>query len=137
MCQRVLEEKDGVLSFIRVVDRFTVTARGKEVPAEIPPGQLILTAAMGWWGGLGKHTSQIRIVAPGGKVWQSPIFTVFLDSLERGQNIIANMTLEVKQEGLYWAEFLLNNKVKSRMPFRIIYERLEESPNSSSEEKHT
>jgi hypothetical protein len=51
LCERVLEEKDGVLSFVRVVDRFTVGVKGAKVPAEMPPGEINLTAVMGWWGG--------------------------------------------------------------------------------------
>jgi hypothetical protein len=133
LCEHVLQEKDGVLSFIRIVDRFTVSAKGTKVPAEMPPGEINLTAVMGWWGGLGKHIAKIKVIMPGGE-WESPPFTVFLDSLERGQNIIANFTLAVKQEGLYWVEFLLNSKVKSRMPFRIIYEPISMPSAPSGEE---
>jgi hypothetical protein len=85
-------------------------------------------------GGLGKHAAKIKVIMPGGGEWESPTFTIFLDSLERGQNIIANFTLAVKQEGLYWVEFLLNGRVKSRMPFRIIYEPIEVPSAPSKEE---
>ena len=132
LCERVLEEKDGVLTFVRVVDRFTLTAKGRGLPAKLPPMPLNVTAAMGWWGGLGKHVAQINIVTPTG-TWQSPEFNIFLDSLERGQNVVASIALQVSQEGLDWAEFLLNGRVKSRMPFRIFVERVDEAPAPQSE----
>lgn len=37
LCERVLTESDGVLSLIRVVDRWTHQAVGPNAPAEMPP----------------------------------------------------------------------------------------------------
>ncbi len=125
LCDRVLEEKDGVLSLVRVTDRLIVTAEGAKVPSEMPQGQIILTIAMGWTGGLGNHEAKIRIIMPGGDQWESQTMPFFLDSLDRGHNITAKTTLTVKQQGLYWVEFLLNGKVKSRVPWRVIYQRVE------------
>jgi hypothetical protein len=36
-CEKVIEEKDGVLSLIRLVDRFTQTASGADPPPQMPP----------------------------------------------------------------------------------------------------
>ena len=134
LCERVLKEEDGVFSLVRIVDRFVITAEGVKVPVEMPPGHINLTAIMMWCGGLGSHEAKIRIIMPGGGEWESQTFPFFLDSLERGHNIIINFTLEVKQSGLCWIEFLLNGTVKSRMPWRIIYQRIEHPPAPSSEE---
>lgn len=134
LCERVLDEKDGVLSFVRVVDRHIVTAEGTKVPVEMPSGRADLTAVMMWCGGLGNHEAKIQIIMPGDKKWESPTFPFFLDSFERGYNIVARLDLEIKQAGLYWVEFLLNGKVRSRMPWRVIYRRIEHPPAPSSGE---
>ena len=36
LCERVLEEKDGSLSLIRLIDRLVITAEGTDVPTELP-----------------------------------------------------------------------------------------------------
>jgi hypothetical protein len=93
-----------------------------------------LKAVMGWCGGLGDHEAKIRLIMPDGKQWESQTFPFRLDSLDRGHNIIISFTLEIKQAGLYWIEFLLNGKVSSRMPWRVIYVRIEHPPAPLSEE---
>jgi hypothetical protein len=125
LCDRVLQEKDGVISLVRIIDRFILTARGPEVPMEMPEQRLDFIIAMNWVGGLGKHEAKVKIIKPNREEWESATMPFFLDSLERGHNIIVNMSLSIKQEGLYWVEFLLNGRVKGRMPWRVIYERIE------------
>ncbi|MGH9740926.1 MAG: hypothetical protein ACRD51_01105, partial [Candidatus Acidiferrum sp.] len=39
-CEKVLNEKDGVLSIIRVIDRLTVNASGPDSPEQMPAGQI-------------------------------------------------------------------------------------------------
>ena len=43
LCEKALQEADGVLSIIRAIDRVIVTAQGSEVPSELPQGNLQLT----------------------------------------------------------------------------------------------
>ena len=42
LCEKVLQEKDGVLSAIRLVDRFIITASGTQPPGRKQPRLLIL-----------------------------------------------------------------------------------------------
>ena len=41
------------------------------------------------------------------------------------QNHIVRMMLPMKRAGVYWFNFLLGDKVKSRVPLRVIYQRME------------
>ena len=36
-CEQVIEDKSGVLSLIRIVDRMYITAQGPNAPDEMPP----------------------------------------------------------------------------------------------------
>ena len=59
LCEKVLREADGVSSIIRIVDRITVSAKGKEAPPDMPPVPVNLTAVIG-------RVDGIPHAAPGG-----------------------------------------------------------------------
>lgn len=124
ICERILEEKDGVLSLIRIVDRFTITITGKEPPDQLPHVVKPLTIIMGWVGGLGSHEAAFNIISPGGETQRSPQSWSFtLDAINRGHNIIVTLPVRIAKAGVYWIEFILNDQVKSRIPFQVLYER--------------
>ena len=123
VCERVLEEKDGSLSLIRLIDRLVITAEGTDVPTELPPGQVPLTALMSWINGLGSYEAKVRVNMPDGSLIESATLPFYLDSLDKVQNHIVRMTLPVKRAGVYWFDFLLGDEVKSRVPLRVIYHR--------------
>jgi hypothetical protein len=123
LCERVLEEKDGVLSLIRVIDRLVITVSGTDVPKEIPPGQAQVTVLMSWVNGLGNYEARIRVEMPDDTSIESPTFPFYLDSLDRVQNQIIQMMIPIKRTGVYWFSFLLGEDVKSRIPLRVLYQR--------------
>ncbi len=125
LCERVLEEKDNVLSLIRVIDRLIITAEGIDVPKELPPGQTPIIALMSWVNGLGNYEAKIRVEMPDSNSIESPTLSFYLDSLDKVQNHIVRMMLPMKRAGVYWFNFLLGDKVKSRVPLRVIYQRME------------
>lgn len=125
LCERVLEEKDNVLSLIRVIDRLIITAEGIDVPKELPPGQTPIIALMSWVNGLGNYEAKIRVEMPDGNSIESPTLPFYLDSLDKVQNHIVRMMLPMKRAGVYWFNFLLGDKVKNRVPLRVIYQRME------------
>ncbi len=123
LCERVLEEKDGTLSLIRVIDRLVITAEGTDVPEEIPPGQFPLTVLMSWFNGLGNYEAKIRVDFPDANFFESPTLPFYLDSLDKVHNQIVRLVIPVKRQGVYWFNFLLGDEIKSRVPLRVIYQR--------------
>lgn len=123
LCERVLEEKDGSLSLIRLIDRLVITAEGTDVPTELPPGQVPLTALMSWINGLGNYEAKIRVDFPEGNSFESPTLPFYLDSLDKVQNLIVRLVLPVKRQGVHWFNFMLGDETKSRVPLRVIYQR--------------
>lgn len=124
ICERVLTEKDDVLSLIRIVDKFTITITGKEPPPELPEGVRVFTIVMCWAGGLGTHEAIFNIQSPSGETQPSPQSWSFnLDALNRSHSIIVRLPVRIPTQGVYWLQFILNGEIRSRIPFQVVYER--------------
>lgn len=130
LCERVLTEQDGVLSLIRVVDRLTHTIVGPEAPPEMPPvrvnWQLVLIFKSG--AARGRFEVVLQLEAPSGlKLGDRMVLPVFFEGEERGVQLIAGLELDLNQEGLYWIDVLLDDSLVTRVPFRVIYQRITRS----------
>ena len=125
-CGDVIEGKDGVLSLIRVIDRLVITAGGAQIPAEMPPVPQVLKLVVMLVSGRAKgtHDLELRIEKPDGTSlsgWQN---TVFFEGEDRGANLIAEIPMKFENEGLYWFDLLLDGTLLTRLPFRVIYQRV-------------
>jgi hypothetical protein len=124
-CEKVLQEKDGVLTIVRVVDRIIVTASGLDVPSEIPPGQVNVTLAVVLKSGdaRGRHSLRVRPELPSGEQLPRTEMPVLFEGEDRGINAIFQIALPIKQEGLYWFDVVLDeNQCLTRVPLRIVYQ---------------
>ena len=125
LCERVIEDKEGVLTIVRVVDRVitTVQAQGVDPPAQMPPldyaTNLVITLTAG--DALGRHTVNVETEGPDGQTKPGPSFTVVFESPDRGTNLIINMQLRLEKEGLHWFNVLLEDRLLSRVPLRVVY----------------
>lgn len=124
-CDTVIEGKDGVPSYIRVVDRITITGAqtaAREI-ATLPPLQL--TAVIGFKSGKarGSHQLSIQMERPSGLKGDKitlPIF--FEESEDRGARVIVRMGLPAGDEGLYWFDVKLDERFITRLPLRVIHQ---------------
>jgi hypothetical protein len=128
VCDKVLQEADGTLSLIRVIDRFTVTAHGPgpgELPAELPEGNLDVTlvVALKADDARGRYPISLRIQQPSGAYLPERSFDAMFEGGERGVNLILRLQLEAL-EGLYWFDVSMNERLLTRVPLRIIYQRI-------------
>ena len=125
LCERVLEEKDGVLSLIRIVDRL-VHAAGPEGPEEMPAILAKLVMVLGFKSGAvhGKRTVTVRLVDPANEVKGEWTFPVLFEGEDKGANLIINMSLKLEKEGLHWFDVLLEKKLVTRVPLRVVYMRV-------------
>jgi hypothetical protein len=129
-CERVLDEKDGVLSVIRIVDRFTITVRGPGVPSEMPAGQINVTLVVGLRSGnaKGRHSLSIWPELPSGERATKTEMPVFFEGEERGVNAVLQIVMPITQEGLYWFDLILDeNQYLTRVPLRIVYQPIQAS----------
>jgi hypothetical protein len=127
-CERVLEEKEGTLSLIRVVDQITVTTQGADPPAVMPPSPLLLHAVVGLKSGPVHRavTLQLRHEGPTGIRGELPTTTVLLEGEERGINLNVELAVLATREGLHWFDVLVDGQVLTRMPLRVVYSPVQE-----------
>ncbi|HZV52104.1 MAG TPA: hypothetical protein VFD49_20360 [Candidatus Dormibacteraeota bacterium] len=127
LCERVLEEKDGVLSAIRIVDRILV--QGQAPPgAEAPPMPSVgirLIALIALKNGPARGSRRLELIpkAPSGLKLPSVSVPVLLEGDDdRGVNLRLQMNLQAREEGIYWFDVRLDGELLTRMPLRIVYQ---------------
>jgi hypothetical protein len=125
LCERMLEEKDGVVTLVRIIDRLIVTAQGPEAPATLPPTLVSVVAVIWLRSGtaLGRHVLKLRPEKPSGTQLEATELSVHFEGEERGSRTLGNIALTADEEGLYWFDVLLDDVLLTRIPLRIMYQR--------------
>lgn len=125
-CENVIEDRQGVLSIIRIIDRTIVTASGPDAPEKMPPVPLDARMVLGFKAGFAKGSYSVRIrpTGPDGKPLPEVIVPMHLEGDDRGHNIILPLRMALDQEGLYWFEIYVGETLVTRMPFRLVYQRV-------------
>lgn len=126
VCERVIEEKDNVWTIVRIIDRLTRHAVGAAAPGEMEPFEVAATLAIHLDGGgaRGSHEMSIRLEAPSGLSQPLLTMTVTFESEDRGVRFILPGRFTVNSAGLYWFHVLFNGQLLTKVPLRILYERL-------------
>lgn len=124
ICEKVLEEKDGVKSAIRMVDRVTHFSVGPSPPKEMEPfewaGALLVRLKSGR--ARGSRSLKVMLVKPSGESRPPMQHTVFFEGEDdRGVDIVVNMRLKFEQTGIHWFKIYLDDFVLTQIPLRIIY----------------
>jgi len=128
LCEKLLIEKDGVTSAIRIIDRVTRTAVGVSPSEQMEPFDyhltLVVTLKAGW--AHGSHPLRISLVTPGGESREILKQTVFFEGGEdRGVNVVWQIAVKFAVEGIYWFEIVFGEKstekLLTRIPLRVIY----------------
>jgi len=127
-CDHVLQEVDGTLSVIRAIDRAIVTLPAG-APAELPEGVVVTKLVLSLKSGdaQGRHPVTLRAQQPSGVYMPDQTRDVTFERDERGVNIVSDVALPAI-EGLYWFEVLVNDEMLTRIPLRIMYQRIPGSP---------
>ena len=122
-CERTLEEKDNVMSLIRVIDRIKLT---KAEPGEGPlSGATTLTSALrfvlilrsGDFKGPGKL--RIGVQTPSGAELPGISLDVEMGGEDLGINVLAVGPPPVIEDGLYWYNIYFNDRFLTRTPLRL------------------
>jgi len=126
LCEKVLQEKDDVVSLIRIVDRIVITVNALGSPEKMPPLPINLIAfiCLKSGGARGRHTIKWRTETPSGINLPEQLLPVLFEGEDRGVNLFLNLNLVADQEGLYWFDVLLENQMLTRIPLRIVYQRI-------------
>lgn len=124
-CERVIEDKEGVLSVIRIMDSIVI-----ELPADAPddfpsehnrlPVAFDGLIAIKTGDSPGEHTLRVEMISPSGKRSETHRHVVALKEQEHGgANLTLHNTIKLKHGGLFHFEVFIDDRLATRVPFRI------------------
>lgn len=123
ICERVMQEKDGTLSAIRIVDRAEIKIQTNDPNVKLqdvnPAVQL--TGLISIKSGPFKGKGMIRVdgESPSGKVVHLADFPVDLVGDDSGQNFVLGIVIASQEDGLHWFNVHFNDNLLSRIPLRL------------------
>ena len=122
-CEQVLEEKDGVQSLIRVVDRYFVQVPAGPLPPDVKAGIVTNLAILVKSGDFkGPAQMAVSLTTPAGALAVKPVTApVVFKGDEHGVSVVLRMAISVEEEGLYWANVRLDGRLLTRVPLRIVF----------------
>ena len=123
LCEKVLDEKDGVLSAIRIIDRMVFSGHGADAPLEMPPIPVNIKALISFKSGQAKGEYVVKIKSNDPEKLEVSM-PIKLEGDERGANVIVNLGFTAKKEGLFWFDVFLSDQLITRIPLRLIYQRV-------------
>ena len=126
-CDQILEDRDGTLSAIRIIDTVTL-----KIAASTPPNQaiplsvaMLLTFKSG--DSPGKHEIRVDMRSPAGKLKRGgPQTHELSEQPYGGVNLKMITTIMVKKGGVFWIEINLDGRRISRTPLNVIVERVQD-----------
>lgn len=127
VCEQVLEEKDGVLSATRIIDRFFLDQ-------PVPPGAergvqfhylVILKRGTAAITG-GEHEASVMLRFPSGQREGTTIGALKVpwpaeEGEDQGLNLNMTLQLPLPAEGLYWIDLLFDGALLASTPFRVTF----------------
>jgi hypothetical protein len=133
LCERVLLEKDDVLSAIRLIDTFYV-----HVPKELPEGAnpiVQLTALLSFKRGAkpdtSTHQAKLKIQGPSGRLRELPVMMEFF--FKPGEiasaNLVLNIGLGIKEFGRFRLDVFVDGEGPiAEIPFMLLEQTEQKTP---------
>lgn len=120
VCERVLQEQDGVLTAVRIVDTFTMSSP-EDGPQMVPIGvELTLLVMLKSGDVQGSSHVELRLRFPSGKIQELGKHAITLKGGEHGANIIAKLRVPIKEYGLHWFEVYWDSHALTSVPLRLL-----------------
>lgn len=126
LCERVLNEKDGVLSVVRIVDTYEIAKEGLPPEGERGPimMHILIMVKLVPSQGETNHSIQLRIIRPNGEIADigaptSAVTPPGQSDASVGLNVIVPLGVIPKRMGLHYVECLLDGQAAARMPFTL------------------
>jgi hypothetical protein len=124
-CEKVLQEQDSVLSFIRAVDRWNIVGPTQTMNPTVIQATLVVL----FRSGILRTSAQLAVtpVSPTAQRLESITLPILFEGDdERSTGIILPMGFPVQEPGLYWFEVALalpgaQPSVITQIPMRIVY----------------
>ena len=126
ICEKILEEKDSVVSAIRIIDRIFRSPEGPDIPETMEPFNFGFTLYLLFKSGSARGSRQLKVtgIKPSGE--KMPSFSQkihFKGEDDQGIGVSLNIGMKIDLEGLYWFDVELDDVRLTRVPLRVIYTR--------------
>jgi len=118
ICERVLQEQDGVLSAIRIID--VVGVPELSVPGGtqfLYPLTILIMLKSDNFKGACRVT--LKATRPSGKEMPPQQMAMSLEE-GKGQNTVIQANIAFEEEGVYWFELLLNDEPVAKTPLSVV-----------------
>lgn len=124
-CERVVEEKDGTLTLVRLIDQFKVEANGPDAPDDLPPGAVVqatLVVMLKRGRARGGQAITVELEHPDASRKKGPETSInFIGGEGSGANLVIPMQIQLSSAGLYWADIFVNKRLAARAPLEVTY----------------
>lgn len=124
ICATPLIEQQGYLSVIRIQDRIQLAGVSDQMQPQ-PLSSLWLVLALKAGELNGKYSLKITPLTPSSKRLGGIEFSVLFEGQERGTVLAAPLNVVAEEEGLYWFEVTLEDTMLTRIPLRVMYQKLQ------------
>jgi len=126
-CEKLLTETDGVVTPIRPIDRIIHTVQVVPnqplAPVQIQlPLMIVLKADRA----VGSQMLELRPEKPSGVKMAPQSFSILMEGADRGSALVINpLTLQTDEEGLYWFDVRYAGELLTRIPLRLVLQRIQ------------
>lgn len=127
VAERVLEEKDGTITAVRLVDRMELTIQrvlgdGPEVPPDLPiEAQAHLAVLLRQLDGPpSHHTLKLMILGPGGVVLSASQAIEVPLAVDKGANFISPVSFPVPASGGYAVHLVVDDQLLDVWPIEVL-----------------
>jgi hypothetical protein len=127
-CDEALQERDGTISLIRVIDKLTASVPAEQIPPVTVNLAFVLLLRAGSAAGRG-FTARLGIERPGGEIFggiEAPV--IFSDAPNSPANLIVKLQLQITSPGLHWMAVLLDDEPLARTPLMVEFEAVTPGP---------
>jgi hypothetical protein len=123
-CEKVIQDKEDVLTLVRVIDQINIQRIEPDPPKEMPPAAYPLFLVVALKPGSARGRSQIRLgfESPSGISSAGPEQAVLFEAEHRGVNLVWQLQMQLEQEGVQWVSVWCDDQLLTRMPLRVLYQ---------------
>jgi len=122
ICEKVLEEKDGNLSVIRIADRLEFHVPPGLASDQTPVANLSgLVALKSGQSKGGPFKLRFDLIRPSGdRKTVSTIDAQLAEGEDQGANFIIQFGIRLEQEGLHWFDVFFDDELLTRIPLTLL-----------------
>jgi hypothetical protein len=125
LCQSAQQDQYGAFNIINVLEQLVAGTSDPNAPEKMPTfrfqGDLAISFASGK--ATGSRRLSIVPVQPSGDRLDPVTQRIDLRGGDHRATFISNVSMDITEEGVYWFDVSLDDRIVTRIPLRVRYER--------------